>query len=87
MENIQKVRDFLIRKNVSLDVVILKAGLQYTGAFYPKVSKQGVELTFAVNHLAHFYLVNILIELINNKNEVLDIFYFFKNFFNFRIYN
>jgi protochlorophyllide reductase len=50
-------------------VVILNAGLQYTGSFYPKVSKQGVELTFAVNHLAHFYLVNILIDLINNKNE------------------
>ena len=69
LDNIQKVRDFLIRKNISLDVIILNAGLQYTGAFYPKVSKQGVELTFAVNHLAHFYLVNILIELINNKNE------------------
>ena len=68
LENIQKVRDFLIRKNISLDVVILNAGLQYTGAFYPKVSKQGVELTFAVNHLAHFYLVNVLIRLINNKN-------------------
>ncbi|MDC3168021.1 light-dependent protochlorophyllide oxido-reductase, partial [Prochlorococcus sp. AH-716-D22] len=41
----------------------------YTGAFYPKVSKQGIELTFAVNHLAHFYLVNTLITLINNKKE------------------
>ncbi len=69
LENIQKVRDFLIKKKVSLDVVILNAGLQYTGAIYPKVSKQGFELTFAVNHLAHFYLVNNLIELINNKNE------------------
>ena len=43
--------------------------MQYTGSFYPKVSKQGIELTFAVNHLAHFYLVNILIGLINNKKE------------------
>ena len=33
LENIQKVRDFLIRKNIRLDVVILNAGLQYTGAF------------------------------------------------------
>ncbi len=69
LANIEKVRDFLIRKNVSLDVVILNAGLQYTGAFYPKVSKQGFELTFAVNHLAHFYLVNNIIELIKNKKE------------------
>ena len=69
LENIRIVRDYLIKKNVFLDVLILNAGLQYTGSFYPKVSKQGVELTFAVNHLAHFYLVNILIDLINNKNE------------------
>ena len=69
LENIQKVRDYLIKKNVFLDVVILNAGLQYTGSFYPKVSKQGIELTFAVNHLAHFYLVNILIGLIKNKKE------------------
>mgnify|MGYP001277979062 FL=1 len=57
------------KKKIFLDVVILNAGLQYTGSFYPKVSKQGVELTFAVNHLAHFYLVNILLGLINNKKE------------------
>ena len=69
LENIQMVRDYLIKKNVFLDVVILNAGLQYTGSFYPKVSKQGIELTFAVNHLAHFYLINVLIELINNKKE------------------
>jgi len=69
LENVQKIRDYLIKKNVFLDVVILNAGLQYTGAFYPKVSKQGIELTFAVNHLAHFYLINILIGLINNKKE------------------
>ena len=43
--------------------------MQYTGSFYPKVSKQGVELTFAVNHLAHFYLVNILKDLIRDEEE------------------
>ena len=69
LENIEKVRDYLIKKNVFLDVVILNAGLQYTGSFYPKVSKQGIELTFAVNHLAHFYLVNTLIELIKDRDE------------------
>ena len=50
-------------------MVILNAGLQYTGSFYPKVSKQGIELTFAVNHLGHFYLVNTLIKLIRDQNE------------------
>ena len=67
LENIQIIGDYFIQKNISLDIVILNAGLQYTGSFYPKVSKQGIELTFAVNHLAHFYLVNNLIGLINNK--------------------
>ena len=56
LENIQIIRDYFIQKNIFLDIVILNAGLQYTGSFYPKVSKQGIELTFAVNHLAHFYL-------------------------------
>ena len=67
LENIQIIRDYLIKNNISLDVLILNAGLQYTGSFYPKVSKQGIELTFAVNHLAHFYLANSLIGIINKK--------------------
>ena len=60
LENIQKIKDYFTSKKIFLDVVVLNAGLQYTGSFYPKVSKQGIALTFAVNHLAHFYLVNIL---------------------------
>ena len=69
LENINKVKEFFISKNIVLDIIILNAGLQYTGSYYPKVSKQGIELTFAVNHLAHFYLVNSLIELMSNKKE------------------
>ncbi|WP_033829969.1 SDR family NAD(P)-dependent oxidoreductase [Prochlorococcus marinus] len=69
LENIKKIKDYFIRKKILLDVVVLNAGLQYTGSFYPKVSKQSIELTFAVNHLAHFYLVNILKDLIRDKEE------------------
>ena len=69
LENIKKIKDYIISKKILLDKVILNAGLQYTGSFYPKVSKQGIELTFAVNHLAHFYLVNLLKDFINNKEE------------------
>ncbi len=69
LENIKKIKDYLIGKNIFLDIVILNAGLQYTGSFYPKVSKQGIELTFAVNHLAHFYLINILKNYIRDKGE------------------
>ena len=69
LDNIKKIKDYLISKKIFLDVIILNAGLQYTGSFYPKVSKQGIELTFAVNHLAHFYLVNLLKDFVNNKEE------------------
>ncbi len=67
LENIKKIKDYFISKMIFLDVVVLNAGLQYTGSFYPKVSKQGIELTFAVNHLAHFYLINSLKDLVNDK--------------------
>ena len=69
LENIKKIKDYFISKKIFLDVVVLNAGLQYTGSFYPKVSKQGIELTFAVNHLAHFYLINVLKDFISDKEE------------------
>ncbi|MDC3147008.1 SDR family NAD(P)-dependent oxidoreductase [Prochlorococcus sp. AH-716-I09] len=69
LDNIKKIKAYFITKNTFLDVIVLNAGLQYTGSFYPKVSKQGIELTFAVNHLAHFYLVNILKEFVRDKEE------------------
>jgi len=69
LENIKKIKDYFITKKIFLDVVVLNAGLQYTGSFYTKVSKQCIELTFAVNHLAHFYLINILKEFVRNKEE------------------
>ena len=69
LENIKIIKDYISNKKIFLDVVVLNAGLQYTGSFYPKVSKQGIELTFAVNHLAHFYLVNILKDFVRDKEE------------------
>ena len=59
-----------IKKNrLNIDVLILNAGLQYTGSKVPRRSTQGVELTFAVNHLAHFYLTQKLLPLINRNNN------------------
>ena len=69
LNNINNIREFIIEKNKKIDILILNAGMQYTGGLYPKVSKQGIELTFAINHLAHFYLTNILIPLINSSFE------------------
>ena len=69
LENIYKIRDFLVQEEVLLDILILNAGMQYTGGLYPKVSKQGIEMTFAVNHLAHFLLIQNILSLIKDKLE------------------
>jgi len=69
LENVSKLEKFFENKRIKFDVFILNAGLQYTGALYPKVSKQGIELTFAVNHLAHFYIIHLLNFLIKDSSE------------------
>ena len=56
-------------KRVNIDVLILNAGLQYTGSKTPRMSTQGIELTFAVNHLSHFYLTQKILPLIDMKND------------------
>jgi len=69
LENISNLKKFLLNQDIKFDIFILNAGLQYTGALYPKVSKQGIELTFAVNHLAHFYITNLLNSIIKDSSE------------------
>ena len=57
------------KKGLKIDVLILNAGLQYTGSKIARRSTQGIELTFAVNHLSHFYLTQKLLPLINRSNN------------------
>ena len=57
------------KKRSKIDVLILNAGLQYTGSKTSRRSAQGFELTFAVNHLAHFYLTQNILPRINNNNK------------------
>ena len=53
----------------TIDVLILNAGLQYTGSKTPRRSTQGIELTFAVNHLSHFYLTQKILPFIDIRND------------------
>ena len=57
------------KRRLNIDVLILNAGIQYTGAKRPRRSKQGIELTFAVNHLSHFYLTHKILPLIDTSNN------------------
>jgi NAD(P)-dependent dehydrogenase (short-subunit alcohol dehydrogenase family) len=64
LASLASVRDFLeLHARAELPpthAVICNAGLQITGA--TRLSEDGFELTFAVNHLGHFALVNGLLE-------------------------
>ena len=69
LNNIDLLCSELKKWKLKIDVLILNAGLQYTGSKEPRWSAQGIELTFSVNHLSHFYLTKkILNDLNNTKN-------------------
>jgi light-dependent protochlorophyllide reductase len=46
-------------RDLALRALVCNAGLQFQHG--PKLSPEGYELTFAVNHLGHFLLVNLLL--------------------------
>ncbi len=52
-----------------IDTLVFNAGLQYTGFDTPRLSKQGIELTFAVNHLANQYIFQRIFPLIKNSRS------------------
>ena len=56
-------------KGIKIDILILNAGLQYTGSKTPRWSSQGLELTFAVNHLSHYYLTQKILPFMEINND------------------
>ncbi len=69
LESIDSLCSEVKKRRLKIDILILNAGIQYTGSKIPRRSTQGFELTFAVNHLSHFYLTENLLPLINRTNE------------------
>ena len=57
----------LLAEETALDVLVLNAGLQYAGASDPQLSEQGIELTFAVNQLAHQLMAMRLLPLLRRS--------------------
>ena len=51
---------------MELDVLINNAGVYSSEK---KFTKDGIELTFGVNHLAHFLLINLILELMLKSKE------------------
>ena len=69
LKSIDSLCSELKTRRLKIDVLILNAGLQYTGSKTPRRSSQGVELTFAVNHLSHFYLTQKILPFIDKNND------------------
>ena len=59
---VAKVIEQIRHHRMRFDALVLNAGLQYAGHGSPRWSAQGIELTFAVNHLAHQLLAEGLKE-------------------------
>lgn len=59
----------LLHDNQAIDALVLNAGLQYAGATQARFSAQGIELTFAVNQLAHQHLVMELLPLLSRADS------------------
>ena len=53
LEQVDALCATLLQEEEPIDALVLNAGLQYAGHRQPRWSRQGIELTLAVNHLAH----------------------------------
>lgn len=58
--SVRRVVREIEERDLPLQALVCNAGLQFTKG--PIVSEEGFELTFAVNHLGHFLLTNLLLE-------------------------
>ena len=66
LKNVEKVSEYIKSKFNCLDVLINNAGIMAP----PKTfSKQGFEIQFAVNHLAHMFLTLELLPMLEEKNN------------------
>ena len=63
LASVARAIEELQQNQAPFDALVLNAGLQYAGHGSPRWSAQGIELTFAVNHLAHQLLVEGLKDL------------------------
>lgn len=66
LTNIRNFANEIKSKYKSLDILINNAGVYMKKRF---LTTDGFEMTFAVNHLAHFLLTNLLLDLIKTSDE------------------
>ena len=66
LQDVKKLSDKIHSKYDQLDVLINNAGVFMNKR---ELSRDGFEMTFAINHLAHFLLTNLLMDLLQNAPQ------------------
>lgn len=66
LQEVKQLANFFLSKGKLLDVLINNAGVFEKHLAY---SAEGFELTFAINHLAHFYLTHLLLPLLKTQES------------------
>ncbi len=69
LASLASVRDFAARVPDQIDAVVLNAGMQVHSI--DQRSADGFELTFAVNHLAHYLLARLLLPKLTDGGQII----------------
>ena len=69
LRTVKECSSRLLLRDEPIDILILNAGLQYTGSTIPRWSSQNFELTFAVNHLGHYSFTQSIIPLLHKSKH------------------
>ena len=69
LEEIETGCSRLLQINEPIDTLILNAGIQNVGIKNPQFTKQGIEETFSINHLAHQLILMRLLPLLQKSKR------------------
>ncbi|MBE8968066.1 SDR family NAD(P)-dependent oxidoreductase [Nostocales cyanobacterium LEGE 12452] len=64
----QFVQDFQTREHPPLEAIVCNAGVQIVSG--TRYTENGFEMTFGVNHLGHFLLVNLLLPHLSERSRI-----------------
>lgn len=70
LSDLDSVRKFPKIFEGEIDVLLNNAGAMYSTR---KMSKQGIEMTLAGNHIGHFLLTNLLVDRISSEGRIINV--------------
>jgi len=70
LSSVKAAAEEIIEKEGTIDVLLLNAGVMATPY---ELTKDGFELQFGTNHIAHYFLTNLLLSSINENGRVVSV--------------